>query len=104
MADNDLSRIVNLIMENPKLIEEIKSIAKTDTESEENRISTDALPEKSEETVSETEESPSERPRDSKKRRNELLAALKPYVSKERSRAIDTMISIADILDITRER
>ena len=36
-------------------------------------------------------------------RRGELLRALKPYVSSERSKAIESMISITEILDMMRE-
>jgi hypothetical protein len=37
-------------------------------------------------------------------RRRELLCALKPYVSEQRGRAIDSMMSIADILDVMRTK
>ena len=36
--------------------------------------------------------------------RSQLLCALKPYVSKERAGAIDSMISIAEILEVMRAR
>ena len=40
-------------------------------------------------------------PRDGRKRSNRgrLLGSLKPYLSEKRASAIDTMISVADILD-----
>ena len=34
--------------------------------------------------------------------RKELLCALKPYVSSERAHAIDTMLSIIDVLDMMK--
>ncbi len=108
MAENeslDLSRVVNLIMENPKLIEEISAMAKSDR---------DSKVEEAPEAPVEIQESPppetveavntygSERPRRS--RRNELLGAMKPYLSKERAKAIDSMLTIVDILDMMKER
>ena len=36
--------------------------------------------------------------------RSQLLCALKPYVSKERAGAIDSMISIAEILEVMKAR
>ena len=104
MAESDLSRIVNLIMENPKLIDEIKSIAESDRK-DKNEVTESIAPQSADTDTKVMEETViADGTRDRKKRRNELLCALKPYVSEERSRAIDTMISIADILDITRER
>ena len=40
----------------------------------------------------------------SRARRRQLLSALKPYVSDGRSKAIDSMMSIADILDMMKTR
>ena len=39
-----------------------------------------------------------------KKRRSELLSALKPFLSNERAKAIDSMITIADILEVMKAR
>ena len=36
--------------------------------------------------------------------RSQLLCAFKPYVSGERAKAIDSMLAIADILDMMRAR
>ena len=106
MADTDLSRIVGLIMENPRLIEEIKSIAngeKSEQEAQAPPEADDAL--KAEPTVEAAkilEESLPQK-RGHKAKRGELLRALKPYVSSERSKAIESMISITEILDMMRE-
>ena len=103
MSDTDLSKIIGLIMENPKLIEEIKSLATQEKKEEPKEI------DKAEESI--TDESlkadaeitaPIEN--DSRIKRRELLSALKPYVSEGRGKAIDTMMSIVDILDMMRSR
>ena len=103
MSDTDLSKIVGLIMENPKLIEEIKNLATKEIKEEPEQIN------EAEETV--TEEAvkadakitaPIENEKQIKRR--ELLAALKPYVSEGRGKAIDSMMSIVDILDMMRSR
>ena len=39
-----------------------------------------------------------------KTRRRELLSALKPYVSEKRAGAIDSIVTIADILDAMRSK
>ena len=102
----DISRVVGLIMENPALIEQIANLAKSKEEeppppeAEETAIT----PETKEETavsLSKPTYSPKTEGRNDRAR---LLGALKPYVSEERAKAIDSMISIADILDMMRSR
>lgn len=109
MADNDLSKIVSLIMENPKLIEEIKAIAnqsKGEESPEKTAESEDVINVIKEGTLTDTirndEESVNQK-RGHRARRGELLRALKPYLSSERSKAIESMISITEILDMMRE-
>lgn len=97
---NDLSRIVSLIMQNPQLISEISNLAKADAPPHEE--SSAPIEEESPVSVSETPIT-----QDSANRRNarsQLLCALKPYVSKERAGAIDSMISIAEILEVMKAR
>lgn len=96
----DVSRIVSLIMENPKLIEEISALAKSDG------VKGDA-PVQKEETPTEVQEasvSIAPKPQGRSAPRAQLLCALKPYISKERAGAIDSMISISEILDMMRSR
>lgn len=107
MAEADLSKIVNLIMENPKLIEEIKNLASQKSGTAEEPVSEivpdtpDTQSEESESVTASTYKSANEQTRE---RRNGLLAALKPYLSEKRSQAIDSMMSIADIIDVVRSR
>lgn len=103
----DLSKIIGLIMENPKLIEEISALAKkSDIKADESVVADESevvesfAPKDEESTPTYTPE-----PRSlGREKRSHLLGALKPYVSKERGRAIDSMISIADMLDMMRSR
>lgn len=109
MAEADLAKIVNLIMENPKLIEEIKNLGaeKAATEEAESVIEDVSVTEKETEVEAEktvTYESVSNNFSTNRIRRKDLLLALKPYVSEERGRAIDSMMSIADILDMMRSK
>ena len=107
MAEADLSRIVNLIMENPKLIEEIKNMASqtksdsanTNEEMEESGKTSEVVGE--EDTIIANTYPQKD---DRRSRRNSLLSALKPYVSEKRCRAIDSMMSIADILEVVRTK
>lgn len=105
MAENDLGKIVNLIMQNPELIEQIKKLGEKGENTSES--STDATV-VSDGAVTDTKEqipaSVSTDRTGERSRRRELLCALKPYVSEERGRAIDSMMSIADILDVMRAK
>lgn len=100
----DLSKIVSLIMENPKLIEEISNLAKGSTTEPEAPKAVEST------TVAAT---PSDTPIASSapaalgavtSSRSRLLGSLKPYVSAGRASAIDSMLSIADILEMMKAR
>lgn len=108
MAEADLSKIVNLIMENPKLIEQIKNLASQNSQSEapSPEIEVDGEVESAEPAEEKSVEASTYSPprNDNRVRRNSLLSALKPYVSEKRCQAIDSMISIADIIDVVRTR
>ena len=106
MAEADLSKIVNLIMENPKLIEEIRSIA---SKSEESAESAEPIEKSTEVTESSIAPTPIHKEEEhtystsKSHRRSELLRALRPYLSKERGKAIESMITVADILLTVKE-
>ena len=90
----DLSRIISVIMENPALIEEISALATKTKENDTEELGEgEATP-----TVAEVNT------RDTHGRREQLLSALKPYLSNERQKAIDSMITFAEILDTVRGR
>lgn len=94
----DISRIISVLMENPELIEQISALAAEKKEEE----PTPAPPEEERtETVS-----ASAKPDASSihSRREQLLSALKPYLSDERQKAIDSMMTFADILDAVRRK
>lgn len=107
MAEADLSKVISVIMENPTLIEEIR---KTLTKAEISEEKGDTPPPVSEnaaenELISEpSEPSVSTYAPKSKSKRNDLLRAMRPYLSKERGRAIESMISVADILFALKEK
>lgn len=103
----DVGKVISLIMENPQLIEQISSLAKqkdsTTPPAEEVRSEISDSP--ASEEVSATPAAPTySNAGYSRGNRAQLLGALKPYVSEERAKAIDSMISIADILDMMRAR
>jgi len=109
MAENqDLSKIIGIIMENPDLIARIKSLADNTEVSADSSEIKEALTESSE-NKSKTDDDVSAASvtyskAQSKKRRRELLSALKPYVRSERAKAIDTMLSVIDVLDVMKVR
>lgn len=100
----DISKIVQTIMANPELVESISKLMASEEES------ADQAPPKTEEKLPEPKvPSPPEAPAVSepigkRERRTRLLSALKPYMSGERAKAIDSMISIVDVLDIMKTR
>lgn len=96
----DLGRIINLIMENPKLIEEISNLAKGESKNEEIAASEkSAYTPPSEKKEVSASVAPT-RPHYS--RRGELLSLLKPYLSEKRASAIDSMVSVADVLKMMK--
>ena len=79
-------------MENPALIEEISALASKKTENEtENVVESEATPTAAEVNTHNLHS-----------RREQLLSALKPYLSSERQKAIDSMMTFAEILDAVR--
>ena len=108
MAEHSLSQIVSLIMENPDLVEKIRSIAaqSIDPQSESEEVTvektvSEAVAEETSPPRAETEKEP-ERQGASHKRRTELMRAIKPYLSPKRQNAIETMITVAQLIDITQ--
>ena len=109
MSEVDLSKIVNLIMNNPKLIEEIKNLSSQEKETEDavsDTVEPKDVKTNSDEPITETVtyERKDANGGANRIRRKDLLLALKPYVSDERSRAIDSMMSIADIFEMMRSK
>ena len=106
MADNqDISKIIGIIMENPDIIAKIKSLAESSEESSAaSESQTSGLERSDEKAEPVLQENATYVKAQSKKRRRELLSALKPYVKSERARAIDTMLSIVDVIDVMKER
>ena len=116
MAEADLSKIVDMIMKNPGIIEEIKGLmTSNENVSTENSIESSAEKESMPSDAVSPESIPSSTVASDttdyigakinngeRARRSELLRALKPYVSNERGRVIESMMSIADILDMMR--
>ena len=103
----DIGKVIGIIMENPQLIEQIASLAKQSTPS--TNVPEEAMPAPTEiaakEDVVPTATTPTYKSEThGRSNRAQLLGALKPYVSEDRAKAIDSMISIADILDMMKAR
>ena len=95
MAEVDISKVINVIMENPKLLDEIKSLAASEGAVE--PAAADNTEPSEVHTAYTTEPTPQKR-----SKRTELLDALKPYISDERKKAIESFITIAEILEVMR--
>ena len=104
MAETSLSKIVGLIMENPDLVERIREIAEQSGEpTEEKSEETDASPSENEprdeKIISHAYE---ESPKKHTSRRADLIRAVKPYLRPERQRAIETVLTVFELIDATR--
>ena len=120
MAETDLTKVIEAIMSHPEIISEIQGLVKPDSSEAKKDVSptkeeTKAQPNGSanEDTAaSEGTEDSAEagyiadtmQKRGGSARRGELLRALKPYVSEDRGKAIESMLTIADILDVMRKK
>ena len=101
----DVSKIVNLILQNPGIIEEISTLVKKD--SIENSAQNDEehiIESSSSQSIEIPAAVPIHTPSPQKSNRSQLLCAFKPYVSEQRAKAIDSMISIAEILELMKSR
>ena len=106
----DISRILGIIMENPEIIDKIRQMAQTD-ENSDSETETAASPAPTEAKLPENGAAETDSVKTSaapkeydKKRRHDLLCAIKPYVSPQRSRAIDTMLSVVEVFEIMKAR
>ena len=95
----DLSRIVNLIMQNPELIQQISALASTDEKGETAESEVEIAEKEAAASVKEVSAEPHAR-----SSRQELLNAMKPYLSDNRKNAIYSMITIAEILDMMKKK
>lgn len=100
MNEGELGRIINLIMENPTLLSEIKRLA-SDNKAEEVAGESE-ISEPNAEVELPVEKEANSPPRVNNLKRRELLSALSPYISESRRKAIESFITIADILDLMR--
>ena len=98
MAEVDISKVIGLIMENPKLLDEIKSLAVSEEQKEAPK------PQTEEAEIHTQAQIPPSLPQKSKSNRAELLDALKPYISDERKKAIESFVTIAEILEVMRAK
>ena len=102
----DISKMISILMQNPDIIERVKALAeKTEDSKNFGTVdSTELLTESNKEdnnTANLKEESNVHTERD---RRQKLLSAIKPYLSRERGKAIDTMLSVIEVFDIIKAR
>ena len=109
MSDIELGSVISLIMENPELIAEIKRLAERKN-TEDNQEAQETITEPQEKLLTKTtEETAFDKPEPTKRqgskgKRSELLHALSPYISEGRQKALETFMTIADILDMMREK
>ena len=105
----DLSKIVSLIMENPQLINDIKSLAEnSEKKAEINENNEDVYENNVKEAYQIVEENRvaevSSLADTVHSNRKKLLSAFKPYLSGERKRALDSIVTITEILDAMKAR
>ena len=112
MAGVDLNSVINLIMQNPELLASIKKLAEESEEEvsvtpekiEEKHAPEMPTPEKEIQRVEAQISQPTTRSKHTKGKRSELLHALSPYISEGRQKALESFMTIADILELMREK
>lgn len=114
MSDSgiDISKIVGLIMQNPEIIEKIRSLAELDSNEDDveptAKVDTGAASEQNEDdteakVLSEDDATAAAAIHlNSSRHRHDLLCALKPYVSKKRANAIDTALGIMEVIAVMK--
>ncbi len=100
----DIGKIIQLIMENPSLVAEISRLANSDSEKETSEAVAEPSPPALEKAEAPVPPPTVQAAAPVRAKRAQLLGALKPYVSAERAKAIDSMISVAEILDMMKAR
>ena len=90
----DIGKIVGLIMENPQLIEQISALAKQEKPEERVQKQEEIKPASADTYTAQSRQN----------ERSKLLYALKPYLSSDRAKAIDSVITIAGVLDVMKTR
>ena len=95
MAELELNKIVNMIMENPELIEKIKAMGAAASEE---------APKASEESPKSETLSPPPAVTPRRSKRNELLRSLETFLSDERKKSLETMMTVADVIDSVRRK
>ena len=96
----DLATMVKLILDNPTIMEQISSMAGKRSESE---PSADIAAEERTDTRP-TEISAPEPQRSEASNRSRLISAMKPYLSENRAKAVESMLMVADILGGMKRR
>ena len=101
MMDADLGKIIGLIMENPTLLQEIKRLAQSEEDIADAPPAIEAAAAPEENRI---EPSTAQKSRNGNEKRRELLRALSPYISEPRRKAVETFMTIADILELMRAK
>ena len=119
MEGFDLSRVISLISENPEIVTMIKGLmggGSVETAAPEDKAYADGISASQESDATDEPDGDSEanaeeasiplstEPDLKKRRRQDLLCALKPYVKGERGRVIDTMLSLNEMLDVLKRK
>jgi hypothetical protein len=95
----DLSRIVSLILQNPDLIKQIEALAGQEEKNEEADLGAAAEVQTEPKTVSASVPMQAHG-NDKRQKRAQLLTALRPYVSEKRSKTIDSLLGMVDLIDL----
>ena len=96
----DLATMVKLIMDNPTIMEQISAMAGKRSESEPS--ANIASEERADARTSEISTPVSQRSEASN--RSRLISAMKPYLSENRAKAVESMLMVADILGGMKRR
>lgn len=98
-STSDLTSLVAKILAHPELVEQISSLLGENENPPAMRVATEGESEESEPIAQETA-SAIPRGTDKQENRKRLLTALRPFLSERRSRALDSVETVATLFDL----
>lgn len=95
MAELELNKIIGMIMENPELVEKIKAMG---------TAASAANSENTEDVTSRSDISNIQAPPPPRPKKYEILRSIESFLSEERKRKLETIMTLADAFDSVRRK
>lgn len=101
----DLSSVVGMIMQNPELIAKISELASSQKHNSQEEVSAPEAEPDYVKTVKEADATDApQNDLTKRERRAGLISAMRPYLSDDRARTLDTMMTVLEMVDAVRRK